>query len=368
MNQPQVSVIILNWNRKEDTLDLLQQLKKQTYKVLEIIVVDNASTDSSVVSIKKHFPQVRIVQLKNNIALAGFNEGMKVAQSDYLLLLACDTVVTNNLVEKHIAKFKHNRKLGMSCPSTFAFESGKYLGPNRGIYGDNKKGYRVSYFDGNGICLRREVYVQTSGYALHYFICLEELEWAVRILNAGYDIRCFTDVVIYHKKSVIGGNYRGRQGFYYSRNWMWFYAQYIPFREMPRFLWQHFNSFVKKTKSSGTMRKRDCVLGIIASLKQLPLRSTATMAFVFLVICFSICSISITICFGSISHKTGTAPAKIIPLTLPAIVTSGMITSSPDLIPSANAATVKASVPLGTHAAYVTPSKRASFSSNCFVN
>lgn len=270
MNQPLVSIIILNWNRKEDTLDLLRQLKKQTCKKYETIVVDNASTDSSVTLIKKHFPKVRIVQLKNNIALAGFNEGMKVAQGDFLLLLACDTVVSSNLVEKHIDKFKHNNKLGMSCPSTFAYDSGMYLGPNRSIHGDNRKGYRVSYFDGNGVCLRRDVFIKTRGYATDYFICLEELEWAVRILNSGYDIRCFTDVVIYHKKSVLGGNYRGRQGFYYSRNWMWFYARYIPFREMPRFLYQHFKSFFKKTNSSGTMRKRDCVLGVIASFKQLP--------------------------------------------------------------------------------------------------
>lgn len=266
MKKPLVSVIILNWNRRQDVLELLEQLKTQTYTQIEILVVDNDSRDGSTSAIRKTFPKVRLVGLPTNIALAGFSKGMEVARGDYFVLLASDTMVTDNLIEKHVEKLLNNPGLGISCASTFDWETKHYLTPNRAKSGNNKTGYRVTYFDGNGVGVRREVFEAVGGYRADYFICLEELEWAVRVLQAGYEIGCFTDVVVYHKKSEAGGEYRSRLGYYYCRNWMWFYAEYLPIREWGSFLWLHLGSAVKKTGEGGVMRWRDCVRGVLAGL------------------------------------------------------------------------------------------------------
>ncbi|MBU0618896.1 glycosyltransferase family 2 protein [Patescibacteria group bacterium] len=269
MKQPQISVIILNWNRKQDTVNLIRQLKKQTFKNFEIIVVDNASTDGSAAYVKCHYSDVRLVRAKNNQALYSFSLGMKQARGEYFVLLACDTVVPANLLAKHLEKLTNNPQLGVSCPSTYDHSTKRYLGPNRAIKGNNKIGYQITYFDGNGIGLRRQVFEQVGGYSQDYFICLEELEWAVRILSAGFKVACFTDVKIYHKKSTTAGEYRSRLGYYYVRNWIWFYLQYLPWRAILEFVKLHFGSFRAKTGAKGYFNKLDCLWGIIASFPRI---------------------------------------------------------------------------------------------------
>lgn len=69
MKSSSVSVVIVNWNRKKDVLDLLRTLKRQNYPAFEIIVVDNASTDGSVEAISENFPDVNVIQLHRNFGL-----------------------------------------------------------------------------------------------------------------------------------------------------------------------------------------------------------------------------------------------------------------------------------------------------------
>ena len=270
MKKPLVSVIILNWNRKEDVSETLIRLKNQTYKNFEVIVVDNASTDGSLSHFRRNFPETKIVGLDKNYGLYGWNFGMRSAMGEYLLLLASDSRIKNDLIKKHVEKLNRNKAIGVSCPATYELKTRRYLGPNRAKKGNDIKGYRVTYFDGNGICLKREVFEKTGGYDEDYFICLEELEWAVRILKEGFDIACFTDCVVYHKKSKKGGDYRKRMGFYYCRNWIWFYLKYLPLRQIPAFLLLHIKSFFIKTNAKGTMRKTDCLRGLLASINKAP--------------------------------------------------------------------------------------------------
>lgn len=270
IKDPLVSVVILNWNRKKDTATLVASLAHQTFQNFEVIVVDNASSDGSVFYLRRRFKELTVVESEVNVGLAGFNLGMAAARGAYFVLLACDTVVPDALLEKQVEKLERNPGLGISAASTYLLGTKTYLGPNRARVGNNERGYRVTYFDGNGVGLRREVFERVGGYSKKYFICLEELEWAVRILSAGFEIACFTDVVIYHKKTKAGGNYRSRMGYYYARNWIWFYARYLPWSVMRHFLWLHLNSVRRETGRWGKMRFLDCVEGVIVGLVYLP--------------------------------------------------------------------------------------------------
>ena len=66
-----VTVIILNWNGKELTIECLESLEKVNYSNFNILVVDNGSTDRSVDALKAKFPEVSILALENNL---GFSE------------------------------------------------------------------------------------------------------------------------------------------------------------------------------------------------------------------------------------------------------------------------------------------------------
>ncbi|MCS6862682.1 MAG: glycosyltransferase, partial [Abditibacteriales bacterium] len=99
---PQVSVLVLNWNGKADTLECLESLRRVDYPNFEIIVVDNASTDDSVAAIRQAYPELVILQNSDNLGYAeGNNVGIRYAKargSDYVFILNNDTVVDANVL------------------------------------------------------------------------------------------------------------------------------------------------------------------------------------------------------------------------------------------------------------------------------
>jgi len=73
MNYPKVSIIILNWNGLQDTLECLESVFKLDYPNFEIIVVDNGSTDDSVTVIRETYPQIILIENKENLGYTGGN-------------------------------------------------------------------------------------------------------------------------------------------------------------------------------------------------------------------------------------------------------------------------------------------------------
>ncbi len=73
MPQPYIITVILNTNRREDTLACLASLERNTYRDHHIIVLDNASSDGSVPAIRSAFPAVQIIELTENLGYAGNN-------------------------------------------------------------------------------------------------------------------------------------------------------------------------------------------------------------------------------------------------------------------------------------------------------
>ena len=78
---PKVTIIILNWNGKEDTIECLESLKHITYPNYEILLVDNGSTDGSVECLRERYPGMEIIENGENL---GFGEGNNVG-ADYIL-------------------------------------------------------------------------------------------------------------------------------------------------------------------------------------------------------------------------------------------------------------------------------------------
>ena len=108
--QPKVTVIILNWNGKEDTLECLASVKKIDYSNFEIVLVDNGSVDDSVEAVSEHYPDVTLLQTGDNLGYAGGNNvGIRYAldnKAEYVLLLNNDTVVDVQLINAFIVASK----------------------------------------------------------------------------------------------------------------------------------------------------------------------------------------------------------------------------------------------------------------------
>jgi len=89
---PQVAVIIPHWNGIEILEPCLRSLEASAYDQLEIVVVDNASSDESVAFIHREFPRVKVIENSENLGFAGgCNVGLREIESEYYLVLNNDT-------------------------------------------------------------------------------------------------------------------------------------------------------------------------------------------------------------------------------------------------------------------------------------
>ena len=96
----QISVVILNFNGKQFLDDCLTSVLREAGPEVEVILVDNASSDGSVQHVKSSYPRVQIVESQVNLGFAGGNNlGVARAQGDYVVLLNNDTVVQPGWLE-----------------------------------------------------------------------------------------------------------------------------------------------------------------------------------------------------------------------------------------------------------------------------
>ena len=103
---PLVSVIVLNYNAGKLLLNCIESVKKSTYKHLEIIVVDNISTDKSQETCKEKYPDIKLIQNNENFGYCeGNNIGIREAKGDYIIILNPDTIVESNCIEELISAY-----------------------------------------------------------------------------------------------------------------------------------------------------------------------------------------------------------------------------------------------------------------------
>ena len=101
MPKSKVSVIIPHWNGIDILKDCLDSLTKSSYPNLEIIVVDNASTDGSSEWISYKYPDINLIQnTKNHGYAGGCNIGAEQSSGDYLIFLNNDTVHNEDFIER----------------------------------------------------------------------------------------------------------------------------------------------------------------------------------------------------------------------------------------------------------------------------
>ena len=103
---PLVSVIVLNYNAGKLLLNCIESIKKSSYKNLEIILVDNISTDKSQKACKEKYPDIKLIQNNENFGYCeGNNIGIREAKGDYIIILNPDTIVESNWIEELISAY-----------------------------------------------------------------------------------------------------------------------------------------------------------------------------------------------------------------------------------------------------------------------
>ncbi|GIS57309.1 MAG: hypothetical protein CM1200mP1_12470 [Candidatus Neomarinimicrobiota bacterium] len=122
MSNSKVSIIIPHWNGIEILSDCLESLAQTEYTNLEIIVVDNASTDGSPDWVNINYPSVKLIENDRNYGYAGgCNRGAGVATGDYLVFLNNDTIQHSKWIDTLVDFLDLNSNVAAVQPKILNF-------------------------------------------------------------------------------------------------------------------------------------------------------------------------------------------------------------------------------------------------------
>ena len=113
----ETSIVIVNYNGKQLLRNCLRSLLASAVSDIEILVVDNASTDSSLEMVAREFPSVRLISSERNLGFAGGNNlGMRHSLGRYIVLLNSDAAVTRDWLRSLIEEAKSDPRIGVVGP------------------------------------------------------------------------------------------------------------------------------------------------------------------------------------------------------------------------------------------------------------
>ncbi len=217
LNMKLVSVIIPTYNRSDMVCECVESIFNSTYSNLEMIVVDNCSTDDTCQAIRKHWgDRVKLIELEENLmAAGGRNEGIKHATGDYLLFVDNDNIVEADMIELLVEAMEGDDSIGLVGPlsinryrdNTIWLASGDYQffssrpkTLHSGCRPEDvplKKRYSTCYSP-NIMMVRRAAMDAVGGFDRSYFAMYEEADLGYRIKNAGYTEYIITDARTNH--------------------------------------------------------------------------------------------------------------------------------------------------------------------------
>lgn len=216
---PLVVSVILNTNRRDDTLECLRSLAANTWARHLALVLDNASTDGSTESIRAGFPDVRIHPLEQNLGYAGNNNaGIEEALAlgaDWVFVLNEDTVLAPDCLERLVAAGQQDPGIGIVGPMVYHHGEPRviqsaggalsrhwdsfHLGQNAVDDGQFPEPHDVDWISGCAIMVRRAVIEQVGTIDARYFYFWEETEWCLRANRAGWRILHVPAARLWHK-------------------------------------------------------------------------------------------------------------------------------------------------------------------------
>lgn len=216
---PLVACVILNRNRRDDTLECLRSLEGGTYANLRIVVLDCGSTDGSVEAVRSAFPGVRIIELERNLGYAGNNNvGMRAAVeagADWVFVLNEDTVLAPDCVARLVEEGQRDPRIGILGPTVYHHDepnviqsaggglTRRWQGFHRGQNEEDRGQFRdpcpVQWISGCAILVRRDVIESVGLLDERFFIYWDETEWCVRAGKAGWRVVHVPAAKVWHK-------------------------------------------------------------------------------------------------------------------------------------------------------------------------
>lgn len=199
---PTVTIVFLVYNRREELRESLRRMLHDSdypRERVDVIVVDNASTDGAGDMVREEFPQVRLIRREENVGVSGWNDGFAVAQGDYVLALDDDCYLPPDGLARAVAAAREH---GADLVSF-----GVSAADDREWRFDRKYRTGLLSFWGCAALIRREVLERLGGYDPEIFVWANELEFTIRFFDEGFRHLHEPDIVAVHMKATDGGDW-----------------------------------------------------------------------------------------------------------------------------------------------------------------
>ncbi len=240
-----ISVIVLNWNQPDLTLQCLQSLAvAAAVAPIKITVIDNGSTDDSVARIHSAYPDVGIVAIGANLGYAGGNNvGIRYAlatEADFICILNNDVVVEKTSLTALASALEASPHAGVATPLITDAENtqtvwalGASLDWETGyvsrLYADqpvsrfaSTQPFDVDIAPGSAMMARRAVFERAGLLDESFFLYYEEVDWCISVKEAGFRIIGVPEAVVTHYVSASLGQSSPVTDYYMTRNRIWF--------------------------------------------------------------------------------------------------------------------------------------------------
>lgn len=261
-NAPLVVAVVLNWNGYDDTAKCVLSLQKAAYANLQIILVDNASTDGSAGRLERDFPELPFIKLSHNGGYAaGNNAGIKLAlerRADYVLVLNNDVIVNPGFLWPMVELAEKNPSAGVvTCKALLQSGNGRIYCTGGNISRLRCAGIslpsrsrdhegEVQFISGCILLVRRKVFETIGCFDERFFMYFEDVEFSRRV-KKHFKLFYTPKGVVYHKSG--GGskwkNYTETYLYYTARNRLWVFQSESPAYRLYVILYGFLNAFAK---------------------------------------------------------------------------------------------------------------------------
>ncbi len=300
-----VSVVIVNWNGEPFLGKALDSVLRQDYRSIEIIAVDNASTDRSVDLVRERYPQVKLLLNGQNLGFAaGNNMGIRHARGRYIVLLNNDAELGHDCITEMKRAIDSDPRFGACASKIYLkFEEnlldaagiaicpdGLSIGRGRLERGDCYNAEEEVFF-GSGCCImcRRDmledVSIDNDYFDEDFFMYADDTDLGWRARLRGWKTIYSPLARTYHAHSLAAGSYSPFKAFHVERNRIWVALKYFPpgllacgqIFTLQRYVLQAYGAFAGKGAAGSFVKERSRrelvrVLGRVywAALKGLP--------------------------------------------------------------------------------------------------
>jgi len=245
VKHPKVSVIVVNWNRRDLLRACLHSLEIQTETDFEITVVDNGSVDGSPEMVARQFPGVRLIRNGENRGFcAANNQGIQASQAKFIALLNNDAEAEPGWLEALLGAFEGKPDCGMAASKILVYEdtgridkAGHLIypdGQNRGRgsgepdLGQYDRSAETLWPDGCAAMYRREMLAAIGGFDEDLFAYADDAELGLRARIAGWGCTYSPKAVVRHHRGATLGLNSGRRLELIERNRVLLAAKLFP--------------------------------------------------------------------------------------------------------------------------------------------